>query len=86
MSEHAHAAELAEIHAQLPATLKFPIANAGELVAQIPPGRYTFRKKAINVSKGVDRIPAELFPITSLADFDHKVSRVIRELEPHKSK
>jgi hypothetical protein len=77
--------EMEEIHAQLPATLRFPIASAADLLAQLPQGRYTFRGKPIGRSKGVSRIPANLFPIASQSDFDSKISSLIQALPPARS-
>ncbi len=71
------APELSEIHAQLPATLTFPVENAADLKSKLPKGRYTFRNKPVDRIKAIARIPADLFPIRSLEDFDQKISRLI---------
>ncbi len=71
------APDLSEIHSQLPATLTFPVESAADLKSKLPKGRYTFRNQPVNRIKAIERIPADLFPIKSLEDFDQKISRLI---------
>jgi hypothetical protein len=85
MSDEDLAPELTEIHAQMPATLRFPIRNSGDLIAQLPERTYTFRSKPVDRVKGANRISADLFPIISQADFDSKISSLIRARKQKKS-
>ncbi len=84
MASHDIAPELSEIHAQLPDGLTFPIESASDLKAKLPNGKYTFRDKPVNRAKAIDGIPADVFPIVSLKDFDKKISRLIRDRDAAK--
>jgi hypothetical protein len=80
------APELNEIHAQLPATLAFPIKNAADFKSKIPEGEYTFRNKPVDRVKAIEGIPADIFPIKSMEDFDQKMSGLIAARDAAKPK
>ena len=64
---------VSQITALLP-PLKFPIANAAELLAQTSNKTYTVNGKALNWNSAVALMPASDFPLASQADFDTKTS------------
>jgi hypothetical protein len=72
------AKSLATVRTQVPA-LKYPIANAQSLLAQLQGKTFTgpLKGKTISASSAVKHISAKSFPIASDADFDNKVSSLI---------
>jgi len=68
--------QITAVKAQLPG-LKFPIANAQSLLTQLQGRTYTFMGKAVTASVGVSHIPATLFPFSSAADLESKISSTI---------
>lgn len=71
-------AELASLRRQLP-NLKFPIGNAKELVKAVSAhGRHvTFQGGVVDVEKIMERVPSNIFPITSQNDFEGKVGALM---------
>jgi hypothetical protein len=81
------ASDLDEIHKQLPATLAFPITGPADFKSKIAEGQYTFRNKPVDRVKAIEGIPADIFPIISMQDFDQKMLRLIaaRDAIKHKT-
>jgi hypothetical protein len=68
--------EITSLRSQLP-QLRFPVANAKELLAQLTKPNYTVLGKAVTPAVGVSHVPATLFPIQSQADLEDKYSATV---------
>lgn len=70
---------VASIKAQLPA-LKYPIANATDLLKQISGRTVTgpLKGKSIRVEDGIKHFASKHFPVASDADFTAKISSLLQ--------
>jgi len=65
------------------AKLRFPIATADELVAQLPAGglRATFGGRTVNLRRVIHLLPAYYFPFSNLENMIAKATYFLRENE-----